>query len=120
MLIGLEVIAIAADPKLILIGAAAIPLIMLARILSVGAPLLVMRPLLSLGPMAMPILVWGGLRGGISVALALSLPESTMRTIILATTYMVVMFSVIVQGGSVGRLISKLTGSAIVQDAHRD
>lgn len=119
LLIGLEVIAIAADPKLILIGAAAIPLVMLARILSVGAPLLVMRPLLSLGPMAMPILVWGGLRGGISVALALSLPESTMRTIILATTYMVVMFSVIVQGGSVGRLISKLTGSAIVPDAHR-
>ncbi len=117
LLIGLEVIAIAADPKLILVGAAAIPLVMLARILSVGAPLLAMRPLLSLGPMAMPILVWGGLRGGISVALALSLPESTMRTIILATTYMVVMFSVIVQGGSVGRLIAKLTGSAKMQPA---
>jgi len=55
---------------------------------------------------------------GISVALALSLPESTMRTIILATTYMVVMFSVIVQGGSVGRLISKLAGSAKDQRAH--
>ena len=71
-----------------------------------------MRPFVSMGGLALPTLVWGGLRGGISVALALSLPEGPGRTIILAVTYMVVLFSVIVQGGSIGRLIRRLSANA--------
>ena len=117
LLIGLEVIAISPDPRIILAGLAAIPLVLLARALSVGAPLVAMRPIAPLGGLALPTLVWGGLRGGISVALALSLPEGPGRTVILAVTYMVVLFSVIVQGGSVGRLIRRL--SADVPPADR-
>ncbi len=109
LLIGLEVIAIAGDPRLLLLGLIAIPLVMVARTLAVGAPLLAMRPILNMGKLALPTLVWGGLRGGISVALALSLPEGPLRTIILAATYVIVLFSVIVQGGSVGWLIAKLS-----------
>ncbi len=109
LLIGLEVIAIARDPRLLLLGLLAVPLVIGARAISVALPLTALRPLLSLGPLALPTLVWGGLRGGISVALALSLPDSPVRTVILATTYVIVMFAVIVQGGSVGWLIRRLS-----------
>jgi monovalent cation:H+ antiporter, CPA1 family len=109
LLIGLEVIAIAGDARLLLLGLIAIPLVILARVLSVWPPLMVMRPFLDMGRLAMPTLVWGGLRGGISVALALSLPEGPIRTVILAATYVVVLFAVIVQGGSIGWLISRLS-----------
>lgn len=111
LLIGLEVIAISPDPRLIAVGLAAIPLVLIARTLSVGAPLAAMRPIAPLGGLALPTLVWGGLRGGISVALALSLPEGPGRTIILAATYVVVLFSVIVQGGSIGRLVRRLSAA---------
>jgi CPA1 family monovalent cation:H+ antiporter len=111
LLIGLEVIAISPDPRLLVAGVAAIPLVLAARALSVGAPLFAMRRVVPMGGLALPTLVWGGLRGGISIALALSLPEGPGRTIILAITYVVVLFSVIVQGGSIGRLISRLSQS---------
>lgn len=109
LLIGLEVIAISPDPRLFIAGLAAIPLVLVARVLSVGPPLLAMRPMISMGALALPTLVWGGLRGGISIALALSLPDGPGRTIILAVTYIVVLFSVIVQGGSIGHLIRRLS-----------
>lgn len=109
LVIGLEVIAIAPDMRLVVVGIAAIPLVLIARIVSVGVPLAALRPVLSMGRLAMPTLVWGGLRGGISVALALSLPEGPARTAILAVTYVVVLFSVIIQGGTVGALIQRLS-----------
>ena len=108
LLIGLEVIAISPDPSLLVAGAVAIPLVLAARAVSVGVPLLAMRPIVSMGGLAMPTLVWGGLRGGISIALALSLPEGPFRTIILAATYVIVLFSVIIQGGTIGRLVQRL------------
>ena len=64
-----------------------------------------------MGRLALPTLIWGGLRGGISIALALSLPEGPARNAILAVTYVVVLFSVVVQGGSVGRLITRLSAN---------
>lgn len=108
LLIGLEVIVIAREPSLLVIGLAAIPLVILARTLAVGAPLAAMRPVLNLGPLAMPVLVWGGLRGGISIALALSLPEGPIRTTILAATYVIVMFAVIIQGATIAAVIERL------------
>jgi len=108
LLIGLEVIAIAPDPMLLALGLLCIPLAVGARIIAVGVPLTLMRPLLSLGPLALPTLVWGGLRGGISIALALSLPATPARDAILAATYVIVLFAVIVQGATVGRLIARL------------
>jgi monovalent cation:H+ antiporter, CPA1 family len=108
LLIGLEVIAIVPEPRLLLAGALAIPLVLAARAVAVGLPLAALRPFLSMGRLALPTLIWGGLRGGISIALALSLPEGPARTAILAVTYAVVLFSVVVQGGSIGSLIARL------------
>lgn len=108
LLIGLEVIVIVEEPRLLLIGVAALPLVLAARVLAVGTPLVMMRPVLDLGPLAMPVLVWGGLRGGISIALALSLPEGQIRTIILAATYVIVMFAVIIQGATISGVIERL------------
>ncbi|QYE33481.1 sodium:proton antiporter (plasmid) [Polymorphobacter sp. PAMC 29334] len=105
LLIGLEVVAIPADPRLLLAGVAAIPLVMIARAVSVLVPLNALRPWLNLGPLAPTTLIWGGLRGGISVALALSLPEGPARSTALAATYIIVLFSVIVQGGSIERVL---------------
>ncbi|KQN09459.1 hypothetical protein ASE85_00305 [Sphingobium sp. Leaf26] len=54
-------------------------------------------------------MIWGGLRGGMSIALALGLPESPARSVVLAATYIVVLFSVIVQGGTIKLVLEKLT-----------
>jgi CPA1 family monovalent cation:H+ antiporter len=106
LLIGLEVVMISQDWRLILLGLATIPLVLLARAVSVLGPLSAMRPLLDLGPMAPVTLIWGGLRGGISVALVLGLPDGPARSISLAATYVVVLFSVIVQGGTIERVLA--------------
>lgn len=105
LLIGLEVVAIPADPRLLIIGASAIPLVLLARAVSVFVPLTALLPWLKLGALAPTTLIWGGLRGGISIALALSLPEGSARSTALAATYIIVLFSVLVQGGSIERLL---------------
>jgi CPA1 family monovalent cation:H+ antiporter len=105
LLIGLEVVTIPGDLRLLVIGALGIPLVIAARAVSVLVPLAVMRPLLDLGRLAPVTLIWGGLRGGISVALALGLPEGPARSVALAATYIVVLFSVIVQGGTIERAL---------------
>jgi monovalent cation:H+ antiporter, CPA1 family len=98
LLIGLEVLMLSPVFGQIWLAAVAIPIVLLARFVSVGVPL----GLLSLGsPLtagSIPILTWGGLRGGISVALALSLPDSPYKNAILTSTYAVVVFSILAQG----------------------
>jgi CPA1 family monovalent cation:H+ antiporter len=105
LLIGLEVVMITTDSRFLLIAAAAIPLVIAVRAIAVMLPLKVMRPLLDLGPLASTTLIWGGLRGGISIALALSLPDGPVRSLALAATYAIVLFSVIVQGGTIEWLL---------------
>ncbi|MFA5964806.1 MAG: sodium:proton antiporter [Sphingomonas sp.] len=112
VLIGLEVVTVPADSRLLLLGLAAIPLVLLARSISVAGPLVAMRPFLTLGPLALPTLIWGGLRGGISIALALGLPNGPARSTALAATYVVVLFSVIIQGGTIARLLAWLSPRA--------
>ncbi|MBB6425339.1 sodium:proton antiporter [Sphingopyxis sp. JAI128] len=107
LLIGLEVVTIPSDARLILLGLLTIPLILVARGAAVLLPLTAMRPFLSLGRLAPITLIWGGLRGGISIALALGLPDTPERPYILAATYIAVLFSVIVQGGTIGRAIKR-------------
>lgn len=106
LLIGLEIIAISPSPALLLLGIVCIPLLLVARAISVAVPLQAMRTLT--GWPAFVTLVWGGLRGGISVALALSLPDGYARTAVLTATYVVVLFSVLIQGASVARVLKKI------------
>ncbi len=105
MLIGLEVLVLTFDRLYLLAGLLLIPLLLGARYLSVGFPVLILRSFRSFSPNVVKILTWGGLRGGISVALALSLPPSKNRDVILAITYLIVVFSIIVQGLTIGRLV---------------
>ena len=105
LLIGLEVLVIGFDPANFWIVLVAIPVVLAGRFVSVSIPisLLSLRRTFSHG--AIPILTWGGLRGGVSVALALSLPDSEVKTMFLTATYAVVIFSIIVQGLTMKRVI---------------
>ncbi|MBQ0721210.1 MAG: sodium:proton antiporter [Gammaproteobacteria bacterium] len=110
VLIGLEVLVISLQQSYLLAGVLAIPLILLVRLISVWLPITLMRPWRSFTPGVVSILTWAGLRGGISVALALSLPSGEMRDVLLTVTYVVVVFSILVQGLSLGPLVRRLTG----------
>lgn len=111
VLIGLEVLVISLRDDYLLAGVLAIPLILLVRLFSVGLPITMMRPFRSFTPGVVSLLTWAGLRGGISVALALSLPSGEMRDVLLTVTYVVVVFSILVQGLSLGPLVRRLTGA---------
>jgi CPA1 family monovalent cation:H+ antiporter len=108
LIIGLEVIAIAIDVGPLLAGLLAIPVVLGARAVSVALPLALLAPLRSFDPGTYPMLVWGGLRGGISIALALSLPYGPLQALLLTATYVVVVFSVAVQGTTVGLAARRL------------
>ena len=105
LLLGLEVLVIPFDGRYLLAGLCIVPITLLARWLSVGAIIAPMRSALSCDRGTVRILTWGALRGGISVAMALSLPISDAREPLLTATYVVVIFSIIVQGLTVGRFI---------------
>lgn len=105
VIIGLEFLAVRLDAPYLAVAFLAIVIVLLARFTSV---LLIVQPMkfqrrFSKG--VIPILTWGGLRGGISIALALSIPPVPERPMILAATYVVVVFSVLVQGLTIGRLV---------------
>lgn len=104
VLIGLEVLHISFSHSAIIAGLAAIPILLVARFVAVGLPIALLRLGREFAPHTIKILTWGGLRGGISVALALSLPESPARDLIVNMTYITVIFSIGVQGLTIGRV----------------
>ena len=108
LLIGFEVFAIAFDDDVLLTAVAAIALALLARFVAVAVPISILRPFRSFNAGVIPIMTWGGLKGGISVALALSLPDSEWKPLILTCTYVLVIFSIIVQGLTVARLAHRV------------
>jgi CPA1 family monovalent cation:H+ antiporter len=111
MLIGLELIVIALRPAYFVAGLIAIAVSLVGRIISVGLPIGVMRLRRPFMRGTIRILTWGGLRGGISIALALSLPPSAERDVVITATYMVVVFSVLAQGLTFGRVMRRLTAN---------
>ena len=95
----------------LLAGLLAIPLVLSSRWVWVSALVLLLRRFRTFSPGAIRILTWGGLRGGISVALALSLPVGPARQIFLPVTYLVVVFSVLVQGLTIGKVVQRASKS---------
>ncbi|WP_197915987.1 cation:proton antiporter [Thiosulfatihalobacter marinus] len=108
LLIGLEVFAVAFDMAFLASGVMAIALALVARLAAVAVPVMILEPFRSFSRGVIPIMTWGGLKGGISVALALSLPPNEWKPLILTATYVVVIFSIVVQGLTVAPLARRV------------
>lgn len=107
VLIGFEVIVLTFTNQYLIASLLAIPIVLLARLVCVGIPINIMRRRFrfEFSSHAIKILTWGGIRGGISVALALSLPPGAERELLVAVTYIIVLFSILVQGLTMGKLV---------------
>jgi CPA1 family monovalent cation:H+ antiporter len=108
LLIGFEMLIVRFTFTLLWLGCIAIIIVLLARFISVAIPISVLKYKKTFEKNAIPILTWGGLRGGISVALALSLPESMFGDVFVSITYIIVLFSIMVQGLTIGKFAKKL------------
>jgi CPA1 family monovalent cation:H+ antiporter len=105
VLIGLQILVMPYSPWYFAAGALAVPIVLLARWLSVEGAVRVLALRGRSAKHMVPILTWGGLRGGLAIAMALSLPPSTHRDLIVAITYGVVTFSIVVQGTTLRRVV---------------
>lgn len=117
LLIGLEVLILHFDPHYAWLGLVAIPVVLVARLVSVAVPVGVLGRWKPFARGTIPVLTWGGVRGGISIALALSLPAVAARPVILVAAYAVVLFSIIVQGLSLGWVVRRTVGPEPADEA---
>jgi len=115
LLIGMELLILSLRGDYLLASVLLIPAVLLARFVCVGLPVGVLRLKRDFSPHVVKILTWGGLRGGISVALVLSLPPSQIRDVLLTVTYVTGVFSIVVQGLTIGPLLKYYLGSGQVR-----
>lgn len=108
VMIGLQVVIIPFFSNYWLISLLAIPFVLIARAISIVMPSILLKRSLKLPYNRLGIVIWAGLRGGISVALALSLPDSNYKPLIVSTSYIIVIFSIIVQGLTLNKVVNKL------------
>jgi CPA1 family monovalent cation:H+ antiporter len=120
VLIGLEMLILTYNGKFVIAGLICIVLVLLARYISLFIPVKLFSKKLEFIPHTDKIMTWGGLRGGISIALALSLPDEMNRDLFLIITYIVVVFSILVQGLTIGKFAAKLIGEEhmVVDESH--
>ncbi|WP_405382436.1 cation:proton antiporter [Maribacter sp. LLG6340-A2] len=109
VLIGMEMLVLSFKMDYIIAGLMAIPLVLLCRYLSLLMPIKFFEKKLDFVPRTNLVMTWGGLRGGISIALALGLTDAMHRDVFLVITYIVVVFSIIGQGLTVGKLVKRVT-----------
>ncbi len=112
VLIGMEMLVISFEFNYVVAGLVAIPIVLLCRYLSLLLPIKFFEDKLDFVPRTNLVMTWGGLRGGISIALALGLTQDMHRDLFLVITYVVVVFSIIGQGLTVGKLVKKVTANA--------
>ncbi|WP_295796459.1 sodium:proton antiporter [Mucilaginibacter sp.] len=104
LLIGLEMLVIKVNPTIMIIGGIMVGVVLFARLLCVAVPVLFLKIWIKFEKNAILMLTWGGLRGGLSVAMALSIPEAMHRDEFVLITYVIVVFSIVVQGLTIGKL----------------
>ena len=109
LLIGFEMLVIHATATSLIAMLAAIPVVLLARLITVGIPIRLINLVRHQMPLSVRVLTWGGLRGGLAIALVLSLPHNDHRELILAMTYSVVVFSILIQGLTMKPLARRAT-----------
>ena len=107
LLTGLELLTLTISGSSLLAGVLAVPVVLASRAVGIGAPVAVLRQRHDFSPAAVRVITWAGLRGGISVALALSLPPGPERALLITMTYCVVAFSILVQGPTLSALIRR-------------
>ena len=108
VMIGMEMLILVINQNYIIAGLIAVPVVLACRHLSLFTPIRIFKKKLNFVPNTNLIMTWGGLRGGISIALALGLTNDMHRDLFLVITYVVVVFSIIVQGLTVGKLVKRL------------
>ena len=105
LLIGFELLVLKITGTEIIVGLVTIPLVLCVRFITVSIPIGIFKKFRTYSPHIIKILTWGGLRGGLAVALALSLPPSKSRNLILAMTYATVVFSIVIQGLTIKQMV---------------
>ncbi len=109
VMIGMEILVLTFEGNYILAGLLAVPIVLLCRYVSLWIPIKFFAKRLDFVPKTNLIMTWGGLRGGISIALALSLTDSMHREVFLVITYIIVVFSIIGQGLTVEPVVKRFT-----------
>jgi Na+:H+ antiporter len=113
VMIGFEVVALTFESPFLAAALLMVPVVLLARLLSVGSLVTLLRRWVPFGGHSVKVVTWAGVRGGISVALALSLPPGREREVLVFVTYAVVVFSILVQGLSMGWVVRRFRVSPV-------